>query len=183
MLNPGNSIKDRIAIAMIDAAEQDGSLKPGGHIVEAFTGQYRYRTCVGWHPAWIRQAVVIPDKMSEGKISHLRAMGIEVIMARSTMSEGASGLLPGSGRRHCRRTWRLLCQPVLERSKRHRPLRNHRTTRRSGNRPTARSMRSSWPASAPAERSPESDATFMFSARRRTRARGSGGLGACSTGQ
>lgn len=87
-LNPGNSIKDRIAIAMIDAAERDGSLKPGGHIVEATAGNTGIALALVGTQRGYGVTVVVPDKMSEGKISHLRAMGSEVIMARSDVEKG-----------------------------------------------------------------------------------------------
>ncbi|MAB84218.1 MAG: cystathionine beta-synthase [Phycisphaerae bacterium] len=87
-LNPGNSIKDRIAISMIDAAEQDGSLKAGGHIVEATAGNTGIALALVGTQRGYDVTVVVPDKMSEGKISHLRAMGAEVIMARSDVEKG-----------------------------------------------------------------------------------------------
>jgi len=87
-LNPGNSIKDRIAISMVDAAEQDGSLKPGGHIVEATAGNTGIALALVGTQRGYDVTVVVPDKMSEGKISHLRAMGAEVIMARSDVEKG-----------------------------------------------------------------------------------------------
>jgi len=86
--NPGNSIKDRIAISMVDAAEQDGSLKPGGHIVEATAGNTGIALALVGTQRGYDVTVVVPDKMSEGKISHLRAMGAEVIMARSDVEKG-----------------------------------------------------------------------------------------------
>ena len=87
-LNPANSIKDRIAISMIDAAEADGSLKPGGHIVEATAGNTGIALAMVGTQRGYDVTVVVPDKMSEGKISHLRAMGAEVIMARSDVEKG-----------------------------------------------------------------------------------------------
>ena len=87
-LNPANSIKDRIAISMIDAAEADGSLKPGGHIVEATAGNTGIALALVGTQRGYEVTVVVPDKMSEGKISHLRAMGAEVIMARSDVEKG-----------------------------------------------------------------------------------------------
>tara|TARA_Y100000589_G_scaffold91214_2_gene85852 strand:+ start:1416 stop:2822 length:1407 start_codon:yes stop_codon:yes gene_type:complete len=87
-LNPANSIKDRIAISMIDAAEEDGSLKPGGHIVEATAGNTGIALAMVGTQRGYEVTVVVPDKMSEGKISHLRAMGAEVVMARSDVEKG-----------------------------------------------------------------------------------------------
>ena len=87
-LNPGNSIKDRIAISMLDAAEQDGRLQPGGHIVEATAGNTGIALALVGSLRGYDVTVVVPDKMSEGKISHLRAMGSEVVMARSDVEKG-----------------------------------------------------------------------------------------------
>lgn len=87
-LNPGNSIKDRIAISMLDAAEQDGRLQPGGHIVEATAGNTGIALALVGSLRGYDVTVVVPDKMSEGKISHLRAMGSEVVMARSDVQKG-----------------------------------------------------------------------------------------------
>lgn len=87
-LNPGNSIKDRIAISMINAAEQGGQLAPGGHIVEATAGNTGIALALVGTQRGYKVSVVVPDKMSEGKISHLRAMGAEVIMARSDVEKG-----------------------------------------------------------------------------------------------
>jgi cystathionine beta-synthase len=86
--NPGGSIKDRIALSMIEAAEQDGSLKPGGTIVEATAGN----TGLGLAQVGImkgyRLILVVPDKMSREKIQHLRALGAEVRLTRSDVGKG-----------------------------------------------------------------------------------------------
>ena len=78
-LNPGNSIKDRIAVSMIEAAERDGKLKPGGRIVEATAGNTGIALALVAGQKGYRLTVVVPDKMSDEKISHLRAMGAEVL--------------------------------------------------------------------------------------------------------
>ncbi|HXH97349.1 MAG TPA: cystathionine beta-synthase [Gaiellaceae bacterium] len=79
-LNPGGSVKDRIGLAMIDAAERDGKLKPGGTIVEPTSGN----TGVGLAIAAVRRGYgcifVMPDKMSQEKISMLRAYGAQVVI-------------------------------------------------------------------------------------------------------
>jgi cystathionine beta-synthase len=87
-LNPGNSIKDRIAVAMIDAAEREGRLKPGGHIVEATAGNTGIALALVAGQKGYRLTVVVPDKMSDEKISHLRAMGAEVVLTRSDVGKG-----------------------------------------------------------------------------------------------
>ena len=87
-LNPGNSIKDRIAVTMIDAAEKSGKLRPGGRIVEATAGNTGLALALIAGQRGYRLTVVMPDKMSDEKISHLRAMGAEVILTRSDVAKG-----------------------------------------------------------------------------------------------
>jgi len=86
--NPGNSIKDRIAVSMIRAAEDSGELKPGGHIVEGTAGNTGIALSLVARSKGYSVTVVVPDKMSEGKISHLRAMGARVILTRSDVAKG-----------------------------------------------------------------------------------------------
>jgi len=87
-LNPGNSIKDRIALTMIAAAEEDGRLKPGGTIVEATAGNTGLALALVASQKGYKLIVVVPDKMSDEKISHLRAMGAEVRLTRSDVQKG-----------------------------------------------------------------------------------------------
>jgi cystathionine beta-synthase len=87
-MNPGNSIKDRIAVTMIEAAERDGRLKPGGHIVEATAGNTGLALALVAGQKGYTLTVVVPDKMSDEKISHLRAMGAEVVLTRSDVAKG-----------------------------------------------------------------------------------------------
>ncbi|HMN96908.1 MAG TPA: pyridoxal-phosphate dependent enzyme [Phycisphaerales bacterium] len=86
--NPGNSIKDRIAISMVEAAERDGRLRPGGVIIEATAGNTGIALALVASQKGYRMRVVMPDKMSDEKISHLRAMGAEVILTRSDVAKG-----------------------------------------------------------------------------------------------
>lgn len=86
--NPGGSIKDRIALEMIEAAEKEGWLKPGGTIVEATAGNTGLAlTLVGKQKGY-NVLLVIPDKMSKEKIQHLRAMGADVRLTRSDVPHG-----------------------------------------------------------------------------------------------
>ena len=87
-MNPGNSIKDRIAVYMIDQAEKSGRLKPGGRIVEATAGNTGLALALIAAQKGYDLTVVVPDKMSDEKISHLRAMGAEVHLARSDVEKG-----------------------------------------------------------------------------------------------
>ncbi|HLM10653.1 MAG TPA: cystathionine beta-synthase [Thermoleophilaceae bacterium] len=80
-LNPGGSIKDRAAIALIEAAERDGKLKPGGTIVEPTSGNTGTGLAIAAALKGYRVMAVMPDKMSKEKIDLLRAYGAEVVVA------------------------------------------------------------------------------------------------------
>lgn len=86
--NPGGSIKDRIGLRMIEAAERDGKIKPGGTIVEATAGNTGLGLALAAIHKGYKLLLVIPDKMSQEKIFHLRAMGVEIVMTRSDVSKG-----------------------------------------------------------------------------------------------
>ena len=86
--NPGGSIKDRIALSMIEAAEKDGRLKPGGTIVEATAGNTGLGLAQVGIPKGYRIMLVVPDKMAREKIQHLRALGAEVRLTRSDVGKG-----------------------------------------------------------------------------------------------
>jgi cystathionine beta-synthase len=79
-LNPGGSVKDRVAVKMIDAAEREGLLRPGGVIVEATAGNTGVGLALVAAIRGYRCIFVLPDKMSEDKISLLRAYGAEVVI-------------------------------------------------------------------------------------------------------
>ena len=79
-LNPGGSVKDRIGLAMIEAAERDGRLKPGGTIVEPTSGNTGVGLALAAARKGYRLIFVMPDKMSQEKISMLRAYGAEVVI-------------------------------------------------------------------------------------------------------
>src|SRR5512143_2672569 len=86
--NPGGSIKDRIALTMIEAAEREGKLKPGGTLIEATAGNTGLGLALVAARKGYRLRLVIPDKMSQEKIFHLKAMGAEVVMTRSDVGRG-----------------------------------------------------------------------------------------------
>src|SRR5689334_24362900 len=86
--NPGGSIKDRIGLSMIEAAERDGSLKPGGTIVEATAGNTGLGLALVAARKGYKLVLVIPDKMSREKVFHLKAMGADVVMTRSDVGKG-----------------------------------------------------------------------------------------------
>jgi cystathionine beta-synthase len=86
--NPGGSIKDRVGLYLIEAAERAGLLKPGGTLIEATAGNTGLGLALVAAQKGYRLLLVIPDKMSQEKIFHLRAMGAEVMMTRSDVSKG-----------------------------------------------------------------------------------------------
>jgi cystathionine beta-synthase len=86
--NPGGSIKDRIGLAMIEAAERAGSIAPGATLVEDTAGNTGLALALVAARKGYRLLLVIPDKMSREKVSHLRALGAEVRMTRSDVSRG-----------------------------------------------------------------------------------------------
>jgi cystathionine beta-synthase len=79
-LNPGGSVKDRIGLPMIEAAEREGKLKPGGTIVEPTSGNTGVGLAIGAAVKGYRCIFVMPDKMSQEKIALLRAYGAEVVI-------------------------------------------------------------------------------------------------------
>ena len=86
--NPGGSIKDRIGLAMIEAAEKDGRLKPGGAIVEATAGNTGLALALVAAQKGYPFTVVVPDKMAQEKIFHLKALGADVRLTRSDVAKG-----------------------------------------------------------------------------------------------
>ena len=79
-LNPGGSNKDRIGLAMIEAAEREGKLRPGGTLVEPTSGNTGVGLAIAAAARGYRCIFVMPDKMSQEKISMLRAYGAEVVI-------------------------------------------------------------------------------------------------------
>jgi cystathionine beta-synthase len=79
-LNPGGSVKDRIGLPMIEAAEREGKLRPGGTIVEPTSGNTGVGLAIGAAIKGYRCIFVMPDKMSQEKIALLRAYGAEVVI-------------------------------------------------------------------------------------------------------
>src|SRR5881628_2610167 len=80
-LNPGGSVKDRIGLPMIEAAEREGRLRPGGTIVEPTAGNTGVGLAIAAAVKGYRAIFVVPDKMSTEKISLLEAYGAEVVVA------------------------------------------------------------------------------------------------------
>nr|WP_199065279.1 cystathionine beta-synthase [Chromobacterium sp. ASV5] len=86
--NPGGSIKDRVALAMIEAAEREGKLAPGGTIIEATAGNTGLGLALVAAQKGYRLTLVVPDKMSREKILHLQALGANVVLTRSDVGKG-----------------------------------------------------------------------------------------------
>src|SRR3982750_4049915 len=86
--NPGGSIKDRVGLAMIEAAERDGRLRSGGTVVEATAGNTGLGLALVARAKGYRVVLVVPDKMSTEKVLHLKAMGAEVHVTRSDVGKG-----------------------------------------------------------------------------------------------
>src|SRR5208337_1449867 len=78
--NPTGSIKDRMALAMVEAAERDGHLRPGGTIVEASAGNTGLGLALVAAVKGYQLILVIPDKMSQEKILHVRALGARAVI-------------------------------------------------------------------------------------------------------
>jgi cystathionine beta-synthase len=86
--NPSGSIKDRPARAMIEAAEADGRLKPGGTIIEATAGNTGVGLALVGASKGYQTLLVVPDKMSREKVLHAKALGAEVVITRSDVGKG-----------------------------------------------------------------------------------------------
>jgi cystathionine beta-synthase len=85
--NPGGSIKDRIGLSMIAAAEKDGILKPGGTLIEATAGNTGIGLALVGLMKGHKVILVIPNKKSQEKINHLRSLGAEIILTRSDVGK------------------------------------------------------------------------------------------------
>ncbi|MBS9424768.1 pyridoxal-phosphate dependent enzyme [Photorhabdus caribbeanensis] len=86
--NPGGSIKDRVALSMIEQAEEQGLLQPGGTIIEATAGNTGIGLALVAALKGYKLILVVPDKMSREKVFHLRALGTDVRLTRSDVSKG-----------------------------------------------------------------------------------------------
>src|SRR3982750_4982024 len=86
--NPGGSIQDRIALSMIEAAEEEEKLQPGGTVIEAKAGNTGLGLALVAGAKGYRVLLVIPDKMSQEKIYHVKALGAEVKIVRSDATAG-----------------------------------------------------------------------------------------------
>src|SRR5690606_9777663 len=86
--NPGGSVKDRIGVSMIEAAERRGDIRPGDTLVEGTAGNTGIGLALVARQKGYRLVLVVPDKMSREKIFNLKAMGAEVVLTRSDVAKG-----------------------------------------------------------------------------------------------
>jgi cystathionine beta-synthase len=86
MLNPGGSVKDRIGLRMLEAAERDGRLRAGGTIVEPTSGNTGHGLAIAAALRGYRCIFVMPDKMSQEKVALLRAYGAEVVITPTAVA-------------------------------------------------------------------------------------------------
>jgi len=92
LANPAGSIKDRIGLSMVEAAEREGRIDPNSHprptLVEGTAGNTGIALALIAGQRGYDLTVVVPDKMAKGKIQHLRAMGARVVLTRSDVQKG-----------------------------------------------------------------------------------------------
>ena len=162
-LNPGGSVKDRIALAMVEDAEARGLIAPGGTIVEPTSGNTGVGLALVANARGYRCVFVMPDKMSAEKIAVLRAYGAEVVVCPTAVApehpDSYYSVSKPAGRPRSPGPGTPTSTPT-------RSTRSRTTAppaRRSGGRPTGGSRTSS-PASAPAARSAAPGATSRRSA-------------------
>jgi len=86
--NPGGSIKDRIGLSMIEAAEKRGDIRPGDTLVEGTAGNTGIGLALVAQQKGYKLVLVVPDKMSREKIFNLKAMGAQVVLTRSDVAKG-----------------------------------------------------------------------------------------------
>ena len=156
-LNPGGSVKDRIATRMIEAAEASGELQPGGTIVEPTSGNTGVGLAMVAQAKGYKCVFVCPDKVSEDKRNVLKAYGAEVVVCPTAVAPEHPDSYYNVSDRLSEPAGRLEARPVLQPEQPALPLRDHRS-RDLGRRPRAGSRTSSR-ASAPAARSAASAAT------------------------
>jgi cystathionine beta-synthase len=98
-LNPGYSVKDRIGISMIEAAEKDGSLKPGGTIIEATSGNTGIGLALAAAIKGYKCIFVLTDKVSMEKSRYLKALGADVVVCPAAAKHGAPDHYVSTARR------------------------------------------------------------------------------------
>ena len=140
-LNPGGSVKDRIATRMIEAAEASGELQPGGTIVEPTSGNTGVGLAMVAQEKGYRCVFVCPDKVSEDKRNVLKAYGAEVVVCPTALAPEHPDSYYNVSDRLASRAGRVEAGSVLQPAQPAVALRDHRA-RRSGSRPRAGSRTS-----------------------------------------
>jgi cystathionine beta-synthase len=102
--NPGGSIKDRMAISMVEAAEREGKLQPGGTIVDATSGNTGIALAMVCLVKGYKLKLVVPDKFSNEKVAHMRALDAEIIPTRSDVVKGHPDYYSDAAERIARET-------------------------------------------------------------------------------
>ena len=146
--NPGGSVKDRIALRMIQSAEKAGLLQPGGTIVEPTSGNTGVGLAIVAAERGYKCVFICPDKVAQDKISVLRAYGADVVVCPSSVpptTPTPTTAWPAGWRPSCRERGSLTSTPTPTT----RPRTTPRPGRSSGPRPTG-GLPISWPGSAPA---------------------------------
>ncbi|HEV7893354.1 MAG TPA: pyridoxal-phosphate dependent enzyme [Pyrinomonadaceae bacterium] len=103
-LNPGYSVKDRIGVSMIDAAEREGTLKPGGTIVEATSGNTGIGLALAAAVKGYRCIFVMTEKASVEKVRYLKALGADVVVVPASAKPGTPDHYVETARRIARET-------------------------------------------------------------------------------
>jgi cystathionine beta-synthase len=103
-LNPGYSVKDRIGVSMIDAAEREGALKPGGTVVEATSGNTGIGLALAAAVRGYRCIFVMTEKASVEKVRYLKALGADVVVVPATAKPGTPDHYVETARRIARET-------------------------------------------------------------------------------
>ena len=156
-VNPGGSVKDRVAIAMVDAAERDGLLKPGGTIVEPTSGNTGAGLAIVAAQRGYRCIFVMSDKMSDEKVALLRSYGAEVVVCPTAVPPEDPRSYYSTAERLVRETPGAFRPDQYSNAANPRRARADDRAPRSGSRPAGGSRTSSR-ASVPAARSPASAA-------------------------
>ena len=142
ILEPGGSIKDRIGITMIEAAERAGRLKPGGTIVEPTAGNTGTGLAQAAAVKGYKCIFVMPDKVSEEKIALLKAYGAEVVLTPTAVAhESPESYYSVADRLTARDSRRLPAQPVRQQGQPRGALPDHRTRDLGADRGQGRRLR------------------------------------------